>query len=350
MKKLLMVLLCLVSFGSLVACGGDKEEATAPAEASYKLGMGVVVSTASTKNASVAQIDATVATVVTDENGKIVACRIDVAQNKITVSETGEVTVPAKFETKMELGSRYGMAGKVDNNDDGVMLEWDAQTKAFEAHVVGMTGAEVAAMETVEAKGHLISTDADLLAAGCSMQITDFMAAVAKACADEQGVSFTTSKEFTLGVAANSYNDGSASATADANGKVQVYSDFAATVVIEGKIAAALNDCIQPKFAVTANGEITASFKATKRELKEEYGMAGKVDNNGDGVKLEWYVQSLAFSKHVVGMTGAEVAAMETVEANGHFISTDADLLAAGCSMQITGIMSVVAKAVANAR
>ena len=141
-----------------------------------------------------------------------------------------------------------------------------------------------------------------------------------------------------------------ASATADADGKVQVYSDFAATVVIEGKIAAALNDCIQPKFAVSTTGELTPSFKATKRELKEEYGMAGKVDNDGNGVKLEWYVQSLAFSKHVVGMTGAEVAAMETKEAAGHQISTDKALLEAGCSMQITGIMAVVAKAAANAR
>ena len=35
------------------------------------------------------------------------------------------------------------MAGKVDNNGDGVMLEWDAQAKAFEEYVVGKTAAEV---------------------------------------------------------------------------------------------------------------------------------------------------------------------------------------------------------------
>ena len=182
MKKLLMVLVCLFAFASLVACKDDKTETPsepAVTEAEYKLGMGVVVSLESSKE-GLAQVDATVATVVTDKDGKIVVCRIDVAQNKATIAD-GVVTVSEDLRTKMEKGSDYGMAGKVDNNNDGVMLEWDAQAKAFEAHVVGMTGTEVAAMETTEAKGHQITTDADLLAAGCSMQITGITAVVAKA-------------------------------------------------------------------------------------------------------------------------------------------------------------------------
>ncbi len=349
MKKLLLAFVCLFALASLVACGEETNT-----EKEYKLGMGIVVSTASTKNATAdangtAQIDATVATVVL-EGDKIVSCRIDVAQNKVTVSSTGEVTVPAKFETKRELGDRYGMAGKVDNDGNGVKLEWYAQTDAFEKYVVGMTGAQVAAIETQFVNNHHIAKDQALLDAGCSMQITDFMAAVAKACEDAQGVTFKTSKEFTLGVAANTSDSGSKAATAEAAGAVQVYSDFAAAVIVEGKIVASLNDAIQPKFAVSATGELTPSFKASKRELKEEYGMAGKVDNNGDGIKLEWYVQSLAFSNFVVGMTGAEVAAMETQFVNNHNISTNEDLLKAGCTIEITGIKAVVAEAAANAR
>ena len=73
-------------------------------------------------------------------------------------------------------------------------------------------------------------------------------------------------------------------------------------------------------------------------------------DNDGDGRVLEWYVQSAAFSAHVVGMTGAEVLAMETTLVNDHYISTDADLISAGCTIQITGIKAVVAEAVTNAR
>lgn len=333
MKKLLVVLVALVAVVSLAACNKEKE---------YKLGMGVVVSTASSA-AGNAQVDATVAAVVTDEEGKIVVARIDVAQNKVAIAETGELTIPTKFETKMELGTRYGMAGKVDNDGNGVKLEWDVQTKEFEKYVVGMTGEEVAAIETQTKNNHQIAVDQALLDAGCSMQITDFMAAVAKACADDQGVTFKTSKEFTLGVAANSYDDGSAT------GSVKVYSDFGAAVVVDGTVVAALNDCIQPSFAVEGNVP-TATYRGTKRELKEAYGMAGKVDNDGDGVKLEWYVQSLAFSKHVVGMTSAEISAMTTQTKNNHEITTDADLLAAGCSMQITGLRDVIAKAATNVR
>ena len=152
MKKLLLAFVCLFALASLVACGNDKTNET---EKEYKLGMGVVVSTASSKNAEeekngTAQIDATVATVVL-ENGKIVACRLDAVQNKITVSPAGEVTVPESFKTKMEKGAEYGMAGNQwssDNNGDGVILEWDAQAKAFEAYVVGKTAQELKDMPT----------------------------------------------------------------------------------------------------------------------------------------------------------------------------------------------------------
>ena len=98
------------------------------------------------------------------------------------------------------------------------------------------------------------------------------------------------------------------------------------------------------------------SFKATKRELKEQYGMAAAVnygmDWNGDGVVKEWFEQSAAFSKHVVGMTADQVKAMgtKTVEGKGYVISNDADLLAAGCTIQITSIKAVVAESVTNAR
>ena len=118
MKRILAIALCLVMALAIVACGNTTPSVT---EADYKLGMGVVVSMGSSKTGN-AQVDATVATVVTDADGKIVACRIDVAQNKMDITD-GAVDAAKTFETKMELGSRYGMAGKVDNNDDGVMLE-----------------------------------------------------------------------------------------------------------------------------------------------------------------------------------------------------------------------------------
>ena len=346
MKKFFAILLCAIMVLAVVACD------TGAKEAEYKLGMGVVVSMDSSKTGN-AQVDATVATVVTDADGKIVACRIDVAQNKMNVAN-GAVDTAKVFETKMELGTRYNMSAYgSDNNGDGIVLEWDAQTKIFEEYVVGMTAAEVEAIELQEVNAHMIAVDSELLTAGCTMQITDFMTAIVKACNDEQGMSFKAAEgSFTLGVAATSTAADSKAATADTNGTVAMYSDFAATVVVDGVVVAALNDAIQPKITINAAGEIVdTAFKGTKRELKEGYNMAAfGSDNDGDGRVLEWYVQSAEFSKYVVGKTAAEIAALETEEVNAHFVSTDDALISAGCTMQITGIMVVVAQAANNAR
>ena len=347
MKKILAIALCLCMVLCAVACGGTKE-------AEYKLGMGIVVNMDSSKTGN-AQVDATVATVVTDAEGKIVACRIDVAQNKMAVAD-GAVDTAATFKTKMELGDAYGMAPVgIDNDGNGVCKEWYEQAKAFEAYVVGKTGTEVAALETQEAGGHQIAVDKALLDAGCSMQITDFMAAVAKACADEQGMSFKTAATFTLGVAAKTTAAESTAATAEAEGVVKMYTDCAAAVIADGKLIATLNDAIQPQIKINAAGEIVEkSFTETKRNLKEGYNMAtygASMDNNGDGQVLEWYIQSQAFSNYVVGKTGAEVAAMQTKTLeNGYQISADDALLTAGCTIQITGICAVVAQAANNAR
>ena len=337
MKKFFAILLCAIMLVALVACD------TGAKEADYKLGMGVVVSMDSSKD-GLAQVDATVATVVTDAEGKIVACRIDVAQNKYTL---GTDKADKKFETKMELGSRYGMEGKVDNDGNGVKLEWDAQAKVFEAWVVGKTANEVKATELQEANGHQIAVDKDLLDAGCSMQITDFIAAVVKACNDEQGMAFKTAGEMTLGVAAKT----TAAETTDT--VVKMYTDFAAAVVVDGKIVAALNDAIQPNITVDAEGKIVDKTLqgGTKRERKEGYGMAPvKIDNDKNGVTKEWFEQSAAFSNFVVGKTAAEVAGLQTQEAGGHQIAVDKALLDAGCSIQITAIKAVVAQAANNAR
>ena len=342
MKKIIAIMLAACCLLSLAACGAK--------EADYKLGMGVELSTASSKENN-AQVDATVAAVVLDANGKIVMCRIDVAQNKMDVTG-GAVDTAKTFETKMELGSRYGMEGKVDNNGDGFMLEWDAQAKAFEEYVVGKTAADVKAIKTQEAGGHLIAVDEALLKAGCSMQITDFISAVAKACEDKAAVAFKAGEGFKLGVAAKSTAAESKAASAEGNGSVNMYSDFGAAVVgADGKILAALNDAVQPKIAIdTAGAIVEASYKDTKRMLGSEYGMEGKVDNDGNGVMKEWDAQSAAFSAFCAGKTAAEVAGLKTQEAGGHLIAVDTALLEAGCSMQITGMMAAISQAANYAR
>ncbi len=356
MKRILAIALCLVMALAIVACGNANNTETPATEAEYKLGMGVVVDMNSSATGN-AQVDATVAAVVTDADGKIVACRIDVAQNKMDVTG-GAVDTAKTFQTKMELGDNYNMAKygqSMDWNGDGVVKEWYDQAKAFEAYVVGKTVAEVEAIKTqvVEGAGYVIAADEALLTAGCTIQITDFITAVAKACKDEQGMSFKTNATFTLGVAANTTVDAATvAATAEADGTVAMYSDMACAVVADGKVIATLNDAIQPKITISAAGEIVeTSFKGTKRELKEGYNMAKfGAPNVEGGTVLEWYVQSAAFSNYVLGKTATEIDNMETKVVNNHYISVEEGLLSAGCTMQITGICDVVAKSANNAR
>lgn len=359
MKKIISLILLLCMVFALAACGGSEapaateapaeapaeDAAEAPAEeaagteATYTLGLGVVSNFDSSDTGN-AQIDTTFAAIVTDADGKIVSCRIDVAQNKMNVAD-GLVTTGNEYPTKMEKGTDYGMAPV-----SSIGAEWDAQTKAFEEFVVGKTVDEVVALETVlNESGHNVAVD-ETLFAGCTMDIVDFKAAVEKAGSDAWAVTFTTADAFTLGVAAITDDADSTAPTADADGVVKMYTEFGAAVVgADGTILAALNDAIQPNITVDPAGEIVATeYKGTKRELGADYGMAPV-----SAIGAEWDAQSAAFSQFVVGMNADEVAAMETQESNGHNVTVD-ETLYASCSMDITGMMAVISTAANYAR
>ena len=106
MKKILASILVLCLMAALMAPMALAEEPAAE-EAGYTLGMGISLNADSSAENN-AQIDATVAAVVLDENGKIIAAKIDVAQNKMDVTD-GEVDTEAEFLTKLEKGEDYGM-------------------------------------------------------------------------------------------------------------------------------------------------------------------------------------------------------------------------------------------------
>ena len=309
--------------------------------AEYTLGLGIVFG-----DITNAQINATIATVVTDANGVIVSCKIDAVQNKYKIEDKVSFT---NLLTKKELGYNYNMAAYGTPNYGTTVKEWFEQAAIFEQYVVGKTAAELEALEYQEVNNHWISKDEDLLSAGCTIQIGEFVNAVVKACNDEQSTKFYSDGKFTLGLGVNNADNGTTGDDFEATVKMNI--DYAATVVVDGKIVAALNDAAQPQ-ATIVEGEVTATAKLiSKRDLKEGYNMAAfGSDNNGDGIVLEWYKQSAAFSNYIAGLTSAEVEGLETAEVNNHLISTDDALLSAGCTMQITGIMAVVVEAVADAK
>ena len=123
----------------------EAQSAWGAKQSEYKLGMGVVVNMDSSAETN-AQVDATAAAVVTDASGKIVSCRLDVARNKMNVTD-GVVDTEQTFKTWMELSSDHGMVGNLyssDNNGDGKALEWNEQSAAFSNYAAGKTADEVA--------------------------------------------------------------------------------------------------------------------------------------------------------------------------------------------------------------
>ena len=361
MKKVISVLLLACMLLTLTACGAETpaaeptaepaeatdapaEATEAPAEAAeteYKLGMGVSVSLDSS-DTNHAQVDATVATVVTDSEGKIVLCRIDCAQNKMDVTG-GQVDTAATYTTKRDLKYDYNMV-KYSN----ATLEWFEQVENLEKWVVGKTAEDIKNIETkINEEGYSVAVDEELYAS-CSISLEAFQDAIVKACNDEKGSTFTTADAFTLGVSAisNAAESVSAADSDDGNAMVKMYTEFgAAAVGSDGKILAALTDAIQPKITVSADGEIlNKDFTATKRELGDDYNMV----KYGNAI-AEWDAQAKAFADYTVGMTADEVSAMETTEHNGHDVTVD-ETLFASCTMDITGMRATIATAANNAR
>ena len=361
MKKVISVLLLACMLLTLTACGAETpaaeptaepaeatdapaEATEAPAEAAeaeYKLGMGVSVSLDSS-DTNLAQVDATVATVVTDSEGKIVLCRIDCPQNKMDVTG-GQVDTAATYTTKRDLKYDYNMV-KYSN----ATLEWFEQVENLEKWVVGKTAEDIKNIETkINEEGYSVAVDEELYAS-CSISLEAFQDAIVKACNDEKGSTFTTADAFTLGVSAisNAAESVSAADSDDGNAMVKMYTEFgAAAVGSDGKILAALTDAIQPKITVSADGEIlNKDFTATKRELGDDYNMV----KYGNAI-AEWDAQAKAFADYTVGMTADEVSAMETTEHNGHDVTVD-ETLFASCTMDITGMRATIATAANNAR
>ena len=335
MKKIIAAVLLVCLALSLCACGSSAE---------YKLGMGVSLSMDSSSSEDhLAQVDATVAAVVLDDAGKIVACRIDCAQDKMDVTG-GAVDTAKSFLTKAELKEDYNMV-----KFSGCTYEWYQQAQAFEAYCVGKTAADIAGMETkVNEEGHNVTTDATLYAT-CSISIEAFIDAVVKACNDDGAATFKGTKDFTFGIAAIS--DASESIAAadaeDGNASVRMYTEFGAVVLgKDGKILAAVTDATQPKIAADADGNILeTAFNGTKRELKDNYNMV----KYGSAI-AEWYQQAKAFTDFVAGKTPAEVVAMETVlNEEGNAVTTDKTLLAS-CTMSIAGMQAVLKLAADYAR
>ena len=348
MKKIIVMFLALAMVLSFVACGNkvdDKDNAPAgdaSAKAEYKLGLGVVVSMDSSSDktedkAALARVDATIASVVLDKDGKIVEAELDSVQLQANVTD-GKFADLDKVNllTKKELKENYEM-----KSFSGIGKEWYEQAAAYADKLVGKTVADVKAL-TLGDKG--APADADLSAV-CTIAVSDFNAAIVAACEDAQAKTFTAAEGFKLGLDVDNDVSGSADYNADkeTNATAKFVSTFAATVVdAEGKVVAALLDEIQPEIQIDNDGKVVdKKYTNTKRHLKEDYGMKAFAQD----CIAEWYVQGKSLTDYVVGKTADEIKNIKTESGR----PTDADL-SASVTIAIGSYQTVLAQAIANAQ
>ncbi len=304
MKRIIaFVLLACMLVLAFASCG--------PTEKEYKLAIGVSVSN---KTATI-ETEQTVAALVIDNAGKIVACRIDALAVKATLTE-GAVDAAPTYKTKMELGDDYGMLNSPYGGS--TLAEWDDQVKALENFVVGKTQAEVAAITGEESD----------LVAGCTIAITPFLDAIDNAFEDEYQVSFSTAGEVTLGVAIKGD-------VADKSGKANFTSDTAAVALVDGKVVAATIDSIDANIAYADGAGTEFTYPGSKREQGDDYGMLNSP--YGGSTLAEWYDQAQAYADSAVGKTVSEIAGLATEGV-------------AGCTIYAGGYKAVIELAAGYAR
>ena len=331
MKKIISLILVLImALTCFVACGGNGGEGGnegggeqgGSSEKTYKLSIAVDDGFG---KASRGGVTAIAVALVLDANDTIVAIRFDSVQPTFALNETNDdVVAVQRVDTKVELGDDYA----------GMSKSWKDEAAAFETFVTGKTLAQVAAYQFV-----VDGEDAKIVS-GCTMvnSMPVFQSLIAKAGSYDRKVSFTTDKAITLGLAIDAKVSGSVAA----GGKISA--DFAAVAVVDGKVAAAMLDSAEAKYAIeikdgtdkkgnpTKSVNLTLSeYKGTKNEQGENYD-ADNVMKQGD-----WYVQAQKFADFTVGKAVAGLA--------------DTDISnVSGCTIYAGGYLAVIVRAAGYAR
>ncbi len=122
------------------------------------------------------QFNTIMAYALTDEAGAIVSSYFDIAQNKVALNAEGVFTVSEDTRTKKEKGPDYGMAKGAASG-----LEWDEQTRNFEALMAGKSIDE--ALNTPLEDGYLADADAK---AGTSYHVNVLIDALEHATANSK--------------------------------------------------------------------------------------------------------------------------------------------------------------------
>ena len=372
LSKLLSLSAVLACGLTLAACNNeqttDNTSSTGGQQTTDTVKVNVGLGYTASFNATKGQVDLTTAMVAFDEAGKVVSSRIDVVQVVVgNVEGEVEITNAANKlredgmpKTKLELGKDYNMKGA--SAGVGVIaggLEVDVQIESFAAWTIGKTAAEISAsyeMVTQNEDGTFsdgrkhqhggnFTTD-EALWSTCTITVDGFAAAVANAYANKSTKAVEIEEGFKTGVAVN----------ANMYDATTLDLDIAGALVKEGKVAAALTDCVAVEFTNT-DGVValksdskyydvaTSTFKS-KKALGDAYNMSSAVswgDKNKDGVVLEWYVQAALVEAATLGKTADQIKVLVKDEGNGNANAI------AQATMNIDMYVSAIARAASYA-
>ncbi len=297
------------------------------ADGTFKLGLGVYSAYKSATDVTdsangVGSYVTTAAAVLLDEDGRVIKCEIDTAEVVGEFTAEGKFVSKTEFNTKGELKENYGMS-KIGKT------EWYKQADAFEKQVVGKTAKDIASLMANDGRGN-----ADVMAAGCTIYVTDFVKAVDAAISNAKTSESTADDILRLALITSLKGT---DATDKAAGALEFETTFAAvTLDSDSKITACANDCLAVKFSFDKDGKISGEYVGevkSKATLKEDYGMSA-------AGKTEWYKQAAAFDAACVGKTSAEVAGLMGTDYKG----VEA-VQSAGCTIYVSGMVQVITKA-----
>ena len=323
MKKIIsLVLVMTMMLGALAFVGCNSAK-------TLKLGLGVYTSVSATdateEKAGQGQATVTIAAVLVDDAGKIVKAVIDCADNKVGYTADGKATVVESFQTKYEAGAAYNMVAY-----GGAAKEWFEQADAFCSVIVGKTAAEVKALVAEDNKGKQ-----DVINAGCTIYVAEFVKAVENAMSNAVASEATANDALKLGVTTTQTP---ADATEEKDGTSKVATTvFAAAVDANGKIVAASSDCVEVTFSFDATGKSTFDTSKAVQSKKEQGSNYGMVAYGGSA--KEWFEQAAAFDAACIGKTAAEVSGLMGADYKGN-----ADLQAAGCTIYVSDFVKAAAK------
>ncbi len=323
MKRSFALILCIVvALTALVGCAAKP--------ATLMFGFGVYTSAPAVTDATAdkdgsGKLDITFAALTLDNDGKIVSCALDTASNSVAFTAEGKAVAAAEFKTKYEQGKDYNMV-----TYGGAKKEWFEQADAFETVVVGKTLEEVKALVGEDMKGN-----DDVVAAGCTIMINEFVGAIEKAYIAATGSNVTA--EDTLKVTAATEQT-CTDATADKDGSNKVSTTvFGAALDADGKVVAAASDCVELDFTFDTKGASkldTTKAVISKKDQGADYGMVAYAK-----AEKEWFEQAAAFDAACIGKTATEIAGLIADDGKGV-----AELQTAGCTIFVSGFVKAASK------